>query len=702
MIAQPSSGFEKFTKDGKEGLKNIFGETQIPANFDDLGWSDNSEINGNIIAYKSKGKWGLITVENKIVTAPEYYSITPFAPGQFKAGVTRSLSNKLLFGLLNEKGKVILSCYYFELVKAKDTYIYGVYEDGKVLYGVMNDNFDPLIPQKFRSVERIDNVFATKDFDNKWQFYDSSGKLILDKVDSYKLLDQKGITVEAKGAMGLIDSKSAKLLFDLEYKSFSVLEDEYDFVEPKKWDVYSMSLRKTSEFVADSAVEKSGLIASYLNGVERLHTDSSQILPNTDFELKQATKDFLVIHDIGRRKWLAMKRNEVILAEGDSIYFDGDYFFVEQSGAWQIYNKFGRKISKAPFEEVSGSIESYIPVARHGQWGVIDFQGSTVIKFVYDHIKAAPDLTFQAQYVGAWGLLSVFEDWVITPQFDSMKIFGNLGVGYENGRSKLFDHKGKVLYSTRRALRYKDDYIEVIGLEDVGLISCAGQVVFDPIYSNVGNLGGYFTGRRLEGIVVKDSTSKFVVDLDMEIEEVLECSEGYFHIIKNGLHGFTDDQGRLRIANRYDSARGFSNGMAAIKLIGKWGFIDVDENLRVQPTYTKVYDFVNDLAIVYDGAYGLIDKNGSLKLELDYSSIKRTTKGSFIITDKEGRKGLTDKSGGVILSPSFDYMEDIGQGLIVVSRGLKKGIYSSAGELKVSFEFNEILQVGEYLIMTRD
>ncbi|MEM9326525.1 MAG: WG repeat-containing protein, partial [Bacteroidota bacterium] len=156
---------------------------------------------------------------------------------------------------------------------------------------------------------------------------------------------------------------------------------------------------------------------------------------------------------------------------------------------------------------------------------------------------------------------------------------------------------------------------------------------------------------------------------------------------------------RLLIANRYDSACIFCEGMAAIKLIGMWGLINIDERLVIQPFYASVSDFSNGLAIVSNGMYGLIDKQGKHRFELEYSKIIRTSAGTYIMADKRGQQGLASAEGRLILSPFYEQLDDIGTGLIVATRNNKKGIYDHSGKLLASFVHDEVVSLPSYVLI---
>jgi len=62
----------------------------------------------------------------------------------------------------------------------------------------------------------------------------------------------------------------------------------------------------------------------------------------------------------------------------------------------------------------------------------------------------------------------------------------------------------------------------------------------------------------------------------------------------------------------YDGAFSFSEGLAAVELNGKYGFIDKKGNLVIQPVYDNAYLFPEGLALVFlNGKRGYIDTKGT-------------------------------------------------------------------------------------------
>ena len=74
------------------------------------------------------------------------------------------------------------------------------------------------------------------------------------------------------------------------------------------------------------------------------------------------------------------------------------------------------------------------------------------------------------------------------------------------------------------------------------------------------------------------------------------------------------DQGRT---SYFDDALPFSEGLAAVKNNGLWGYIDTNGEYVVQPQYEQATSFTGGCAAVYGGGmWQIIDSSGAVRLEL--------------------------------------------------------------------------------------
>ena len=691
-----------FQRDGRFGVKNSVGQELVAPIYDQIGWSnDNSELfRSQQIGYKENDKWGLLTIQGKRLTEPIFYHLEKFSDTEFKIGVTQGLSNRLMFGLLNSKGKTVLSCNYFVLESLAGCYLIGENNENGTAYGLLDHEYKEVLPVNFLNIEAIGKVLLASPNGMQWFVFSLDGSLVTSQlVDQYKVVGDF-LEVQKKGAKGLIDLEDGKVLFDIKYKSFTYTANGPSANESPNWQILDRSLNVKLELDADSVIAFEDSFIGYLNAQERIYRDTLETFADSHITIKQATSDLTVIEEKNGGSWKAFNSRRE-LATGDSIYFDGLFFHILNQNQWTLMNRYGRIVTSRSVQATKPSQEQYVPVKMNNQWGLIDYKGEEVLGFAYDFIGSGFGNNFPVKYVGSWGIIDALGNWVVQPSYDSLYRISNFYIGDKAEHKSIISSQGVHLSVTSGTLAEKENGpVEITDIGKKGMISSTGTLVFYPVYISTSYKGRFYLGKKSEGSVVKNSNGEFILRLEKGYEEVHSWNEGYFHIQKRGLHGFVDESGRLRVANRYDSARGFNEGKAAIKLIGKWGFIDKSERLVIQPLYEYVSDFRNGLAIVKSGKYGIVDDQGAKVLNLEFDNIRRTRKGSYII-DFGNKKGLVDVKGGILLSPSFDYMEDIGSDLIVVGSGGRKAIYRSDGVLLKSFEYEEVKVLGQYLAVKK-
>ncbi|MGL5675221.1 MAG: WG repeat-containing protein [Cellulosilyticaceae bacterium] len=142
------------------------------------------------------------------------------------------------------------------------------------------------------------------------------------------------------------------------------------------------------------------------------------------------------------------------------------------------------------------------------------------------------------------------------------------------------------------------------------------------------------------------------------------------------------------IQPQFEEAQSFSEGLAAVKKDGKWGFINKKGEFIIKPQYEYVESFQEGLAMVVDSktiGWGYIDQTGKVVLQPDYeygSSFKDgvATVGIMAIAND---KTAIDKEGKAIL-PKPSYMDEKSglQGITAFNEGL-------AGVSKYSYVGNE-------------
>lgn len=697
-------GLKIITSGGLQGVVDSKGHVLIPAIYEKLGWSDGSRnIIGESVGFYENGKWGLLNVTGKSITQALYATMKPLNGGIFEAGIRSIDSNRVNRGLIDAKGKVLLDFKYFTIEKSKrHHFIVSEYQNGRIRYGVISDKYEEILPIEYLSIERLGTFFLAQNSIRKIRVFDLKGIPLLSFwVDQVEATTQ-GLVITNEGYKGLMD-KDGQLIHDVIYKSVRLASPEKFAL----WEVRKIGSADKQLISCDSIGynQNDDLLIAHVNHSEHLLAASNLLFKNQQHALKHIKNGFLVTQNNALQTWGIYKTDGREIAVGfDSVAVDTMYYYGHTQKGWEIYNLFGRKINEYPFQAAAHSQERMIPAKRNDYWGWIDFQGERIVDFRFDRIVPTHNSEqFMANNYGKWGVSTFDDEWLIKSEYDSMYAFQNFYVGMKGQASYLFTTRGERIQAIPFTIVI-DDFLKIIDRERVGAITKSGHYI-DPQYHEVKlHGGGYYELIYPDGSHgMVDANGRVIIKKEDGIQEVLSFSEDYFHIIKDDKHGFVDTNGKLRVANRYDSAQYFNEGLAPIKLMGRWGYIDHSELLTIQPYYKYSSVFKNGLAIIQVGDnYGIIDKEGEEIVDVKWKHIDRLSTGNYLITDWDSKVGLVDVNGYFMLRPNYNVLEDTPEQLIVATLSGNKGVLDYKGLTKVPFEYKEIEIKGDYLLLLKE
>ncbi len=175
----------------------------------------------------------------------------------------------------------------------------------------------------------------------------------------------------------------------------------------------------------------------------------------------------------------------------------------------------------------------------------------------------------------------------------------------------------------------------------------------------LGPLGVSRLGQQRNGYI--DKTGNFLYRTGKEVEDDAAEDLAIFSDVRKV--GFIDKEGKVQIPARFDHARPFRDGLAAVCLcstdhtegplcsgaFGKWGFIDKTGKLVIDYRFASVSDFSEGLAACqFEGRFGYIDKAGDLVIAARFKRQEAFSDG-YARTDL----GFIDKSGALIFAANW-------------------------------------------------
>lgn len=257
------------------------------------------------------------------------------------------------------------------------------------------------------------------------------------------------------------------------------------------------------------------------------------------------------------------------------------------------------------FDDVQTYSNNFCPVLKDGKWGFVDRYGNQKVACRYVKVGAYTQSAFapvvnsnaEAYFIDKEGSK------VMVSQ-EPYKSFGPL----VNGMLAAVRGDGKYTYVNTdfQVLFGEYDYASTIN-ENVGavktgtqwhIINEKGDLISNTVYADVKldekeiafRNGRFFAAETQGQYKMYDASGKQVGSL--AFEDAMPFADDAPAAVKiNGRWCFVNAEGERLSENTYEGARSFSNGLAAVCIDGEWGFVDTNETVVIAPEFRNAKDF---------------------------------------------------------------------------------------------------------------
>ena len=288
-------------------------------------------------------------------------------------------------------------------------------------------------------------------------------------------------------------------------------------------------------------------------------------------------------------------------------------------------NRYAYQMGYTVYDDVTAIYGRSIGVEKDGLWGVAKSDGALQIPCEYEKIS-----TYSTDRVIVQKGAEIF---AVDSDNNRLARLNEKAIDFGNYAEELVP------------LLTKDGWKRATGKFEMG------TVVFEQIgtYSN-----GYAAAKQNGKWGVIDMASDWLVppEHDGIAMDELGCSYAQDAVfVKNGQTFDLYAEG-VKTGESYDDAKPFSSeGFAAVKKNGKWGFVDTAGELKISYKYADALSFGQHLAAIkQDELWGYISLSGELVIEpiflqaksfADGSAPVLTERGWQFITLTEYKKGMT-------------------------------------------------------------
>lgn len=313
------------------------------------------------------------------------------------------------------------------------------------------------------------------------------------------------------------------------------------------------------------------------------------------------------------------------------------------------------------FDDVQDFSEGLAPVMKGYHWGYINQEGKITIPLIY---TSASEFTNGLAMVGQkskTGFIDKSGKVVIPLIFNS-----------------IWDFSGRNFTAAQKENKW-------------GVIDRSGKVVIPFEYDEITpsfNDKKTMTARKDKKSGHLDlTTGQFKIDLNFE--KVWDFREGLAAVSINKKWGFINDKKELIIPLIFDEVTSFYNEISAVKIENSWDYINKKGKFITNMKFDKAFSFTSTpLALVLKNKkWGYIDPVGNIKIPLQYD-MASIFQESYAAVSKDGKWGYINSTGTEVIPMKFDEARSFDSGLAVVKQNNKYGYLNYQGKITIPIEYD--------------
>ncbi len=197
----------------------------------------------------------------------------------------------------------------------------------------------------------------------------------------------------------------------------------------------------------------------------------------------------------------------------------------------------------------------------------------------------------------AWGVLNVNTNSITSPVWRSIDQFNSLGLAMvsQNYKYGYINTQGEVIISCEwDEVSAFSDFLCIVRLNSsFGLVNSQGSIVSNTQWKRIGD--------------------SYIMDAPSFSDEKIKVQDS------KGKWGFIDKNGQIVIQPQYTAVRSFHEGLVAVQDGDKWKYIDSKNEVVIPALYSQALDFSDGKAEVFLPGTGwqIIDKTGTLNFFID-------------------------------------------------------------------------------------
>lgn len=536
----------------------------------------------------------------------------------------------------------------YSIEEVKDYNYFVLQKDGK--YGVIDKTAQIIVEPKFENVvipnpskaificteENKDTKVYNEKNEEKFSEYEEVTSIRLKNVVSDLMYEKSVLKYKKAEKYGLIDFNGSKItepiynsIEALEYKEGELLVSQngkYGVINIKGHNLVPIKYEtvKVDEYYNEEDYSRAGYIVGVkteegyrygyidVDGNEILKTEFNEISRIVDIK---EDKGLYLIGSKNGQYGVYKEGNQIINNEYQSISYDktSNLFILEKSKKFGVANINGNTIIDVKYSQIDAGGKYLYVTDRSGKTEVYDNEGKlTNMSENISKLSVADGkytiVINNADNKTLYGIETADEKQIVEPKYNYIEYLFDkyFLVSDSDGKLGVVDDSG--------AEKVELKYSSIQRIKETKLIQCSisSQNLVEIYTSNADKI--------VEMNNAKISYVKDYIKVYNEKESIYLTEEGkkvdskeaykgneLFAIEKDGKWGFADINGNIKVECKYDKVTEFNQyGFAGIKQDGKWGVMDSSMKVILEPKYEMAsYTEPDFLGGFYKVTYGL-------------------------------------------------------------------------------------------------
>ena len=177
------------------------------------------------------------------------------------------------------------------------------------------------------------------------------------------------------------------------------------------------------------------------------------------------------------------------------------------------------------------------------------------------------------------------------------------------------------------------------------------------------------------------------------------CAQNLYPVNRNNMVGFADSAGKIVIETRFESARPFREGLAAVKSRERWGFVTAGGTVAIPLKFEGASDFSEGLAAVSlsRDRFNFINRKGQIVIAQAYTDVGDFREGVAPVRVREEWFFIDRKGAAVEGLAGFTAAYSFSDGVAAVQTNGKWHFVNHAGRIVIDRQFERVTSFHEGL-----